>query len=147
MSRNRPTIERECEVLTRYLVGHQPGPYVVEKYVEAHRITDSYSDAGGFGRMLTRIARTHPSLARSADAYARLFAPRSLLRRKLVLLLAILETSAPTYALLDRVDAVSKPRLVLRLAARTTGSVLALLAGTLLLLPMQLVFGLLGGED
>lgn len=142
MSTTGPPVERECQVFTRHLIGRAPEPYVVEKYAEAHRLVASYSDGDRFGLALTRVARINPTLARSADAYARLFAPGSLLRKKLVLLLAILETCAPSYRLLDEVDLVSRPRLILRTAGRGASSLLALTAGLLLLLPLQLAFGL-----
>lgn len=135
-------IEQECRTLTRYLIGRYPEPYVVEKYVEAHLITTEYSDRNRFDGALTKIARTHPVLAKLADSHARLFAPRGLLRKKLVLLLAILETCAPSYQLLDQTDSVSRPLVLLRLVGRGVGSALSLALGSLLLLPLQLILGI-----
>jgi hypothetical protein len=61
-----------------------------------------------------------------------------LLRRKLVLLLAILETSAPFAGHIDDPGSGSRITLPLRLAGRGLVAALALLAGTLLLLPARL---------
>ncbi len=147
MSTRDPSLERECRALASYLIGRLPEPYVIEKYAEAHRRAAPYTSGDRFGRTLTRIARTHPALAKPADSYARLFAPRSLLRKKLVLLLAILETSAPSYRLIDEADAVPRPLLLLRIVGRGAASLLSLLAGVLVLLPLHLVFGLVGARD
>ncbi|NNM00448.1 MAG: hypothetical protein HKO62_06830 [Gammaproteobacteria bacterium] len=46
-----------------------------------------------FDRLLLRLARAGSVATRLTDGYARFFVPGSLLRDKLVLLLAILETS------------------------------------------------------
>ena len=147
MSTTSRSVERECRVFTRYLIGRSPEPYVVTKYVDAHRIVATYSSEDRFGRALTSVARIHPMVARSADAYAGLFAPRSLLRKKLVLLLAILETCAPSYQLLELAAPVSRPLLLLQVAGRGACSLLALLAGALVLFPLQLVLGLAGRRD
>lgn len=136
------TVELECRTFTRYLVGHEPQPDVIRKYAEAHRIDGTYSGGDRFGLVATRLARSHPLVTKLADSHARLFVPRGLLRKKLVLLLAILETSASSYRLIDEIDSASRALLIVRLAARGTGSVLSLFIGSLLLLPLQLTLGL-----
>jgi hypothetical protein len=76
-------------------------------------------------------------MAKVADAYARVFASETLLRKKLVLLLAILETSSPSYRLLDAVDSGSKLLLWIRLASRGLVSALSLLLGIVMFFPTQ----------
>ena len=90
MSARDPLLERECRVFTRYLVGREPSEYVRAKYADAHTIVPAYATLDAFHRRLLGIARTGPAFTRLADAYTRAFAPRGALRKKLILLLAIL---------------------------------------------------------
>jgi len=138
-------IEQECRTLTRYLIGCYPEPYVTEKYSLGHSATTDFTESDRFGRLLTRVARIHPLLTKMADSYARLFVPHTLLRKKLVLLLAILETCAPSYRLLEDTDSGSRTLLLFRLAWRGTGAVLSLLVGAVLLSPLHLIL-VLGRE-
>jgi hypothetical protein len=90
------------------------------------------------------VARRGTACARLADAHARLFAPGGLLRRKLVLVLALLECSE-----LARVDiprSRSVPGFFLR--AAWLGASFALLAclAALLFLPLRLACHLMGGR-
>jgi len=94
-------LERECEAFARYLTGAAAGDYLVEKYLQAHA-QGAVGSGGAFDRALVALARRGTFLARLADAHARVFAPGGLLRRKLVLVLALLECSAP-----ERVDSVT----------------------------------------
>ena len=77
-----------------------------------------------------------------ADAYASVFFRRSALRKRLVLLLALLETRGPFYVAIDRVPDGSRPRLLAGLAVAASGSLLRLLAGTIVLAPVRLVLAL-----
>ena len=86
--------------------------------------------------MALRLAARTPLLA---DAHARLFAPASALRRKLVLLLAILETSAPAFRRVDDPGPRGTVGAWLRLAAIGGTAGLAAVLGSALLLPVQLV--------
>jgi hypothetical protein len=112
-------LDRECAVFTRYLLGHDPAPRVRAAYRRAH---DRAVELGvedvraprGRERALLELARRGPWRARAADSFARVFAPRGALRRKLVCLLAILESGAPTDAELDTADAGSAPAFVAR---------------------------------
>jgi len=137
MSGRSEGMERECMTFTRYLIGVLPEAYVKEKYAAAQ--TDAeFTARGRFDTLLMRVARSGLLGAKLTDAYARVFAPRSLLRKKLVLLLAILETCAPSFHLIDDLDSRSRTVLLLRMSARAAGSMIALLAAAPLLLPVQL---------
>ena len=90
----------ECDALTRYLIGLAADDYVADQYrrgVEQLQIRESR-----FDRLLCSWARRSRPTARAADFYGRLFRPAGALRRKLVLLLAILESYGPTAAVTDR---------------------------------------------
>ena len=65
--------------------------------------------ADGF---LVKVAGIGPWSTKIIDAYTRVFRPFSTVRKKLILLLAILESCAPTHAYLDSVDSGSIPLVV-----------------------------------
>jgi hypothetical protein len=88
-------LEREARIFTASLIGGAPSPYVIRQYARGH-VSLPLAPVQGFDAVLMRVARGGPILARLADAYARLFARRAILRRKLTLLLAILESTAPS---------------------------------------------------
>ena len=104
MSGTDRELERECRVFTRYLAGREPTPYVIAKYRAAHAAGPAYRAQSAFDARLVAGARLHPVLAWLVDAAARFTAPRGLLRKKLVLLLAILETAPPFYTTLERLQ-------------------------------------------
>jgi NADH dehydrogenase len=135
------TLEAECRVFTRYLVGCLPTSYVAEQYIRAHRVSFKLSAADAFDQRLVSFAARRRILTRLADSYGRVFAPASLLRRKLVLLLAVLETSPSTYRLIDQ--PVGGNRLLLggSLAAKGLLWLGGLVAGTVLLFPARLALG------
>lgn len=138
MNNEDSLLESECRVFTRFLIGVAPEAYVIEKYVEAHGKVAALTGGDAFERRMVRIAARGPVLAKAVDAYARLAAPRSLLRNKLVLLLAILESCAPSYRLLEAVDGAAVPVQFLRLAGRGLLGAVSILLGAALVVPLRL---------
>jgi hypothetical protein len=132
-------LDRESRVFTRYLIGHGPDEYVAGKYAEAHRVLEELEVATPFERAQLRFARRHATLTRTADVWARHFMPHCLLRRKLVLLLAILETSPATYAAIDRVAGRGRPAALAGMFGRGVLSLLHLAVGTLVFVPLRLL--------
>lgn len=132
-------LDRECDVFCRYLTGAGASEYVRERYRAAHErgAVDPESGATAFDRALVSIARSGPLVARFADAHARIFAAGGLLRRKLVLLLALLEVREP-----EKVDTVTQ-RSALGFFAYAAwlafAFALMLFVSTLALLPVRLV--------
>jgi NADH dehydrogenase len=112
----------EAAVFCHYLIGREPSEYIRTKYVEAHT-------AGPNGPVLRRsfddrliaFARGGPGRTRFADAYAAVFSRHGTFRRKLVLLLAILESTREASALVDSPDATSTFRFVLGSIVRLAG--------------------------
>ena len=88
-------LTRECRVFTRYLSRRDATEYVVTKYLDAHRLLATLTPADRFEGVLVSWASATPTMARLADAYVRRCHPRGVLRKKLVLLLAVLETTPP----------------------------------------------------
>jgi hypothetical protein len=140
-SSSHGVLERECRVFTRHVLRADPTAYVVGRYVDAHEIVPAYGEGSRFDRALVAFAARHPVTARLADSFARVFAPASTLRRKLILLLALLETSAPAWRTLDAPPAGGAVRVLARLAASGAASLVSLIVGTVLLLPLRLVLG------
>lgn len=129
-------------MLGRYLSGVEPSAYVVAKYTEAHRLDLPQLRPGSrFDELLVAFARGGTFRAYMADAHARGFRPASLLRRKLVLLLAILECSAQG-ADLDAPDPGSRAGFALRAAFDGVRFTLAVAVGAALALPVHVVCAL-----
>ena len=114
---SRPTnvaedVAEECRVFCRYLADRTPPDEVLTAYRRAHQsgIVDVDAVGSPVDAALLRIARRGRFLTRAADAYAVTFAKSSLLRQKLVLLLAILESCGSTNAAVDTVVPGSRVR-------------------------------------
>lgn len=136
-------LRREAAVLGRYLAGREPEALVVDKYVAAHAagVVDPAGGARAFDRWLVRAARGGPRRARWVDGWAVVFARAGLLRRKLVLLLAILETSSRGPEL-DRPDAGGGAvGFALGMGARGVLFALRLALASLVLFPARWVLG------
>ena len=134
-------LERECRSYAQYLAGRPPDDYLLRKYIECHKIGRIAEPEDAFDRFLTRTAARGPFLARAADTYASRFLKYGSLRKKLVLVLALLECSPGWFETLDRVEPGGVPGTVARLAWRT-GTYLAMLLFSLaLFLPVRLWLG------
>jgi hypothetical protein len=137
-------LDAECEVFTRHLIGCDPDSYVKAKYRAAHAAVRQLEPAPGFDRRLLAFARPSPVRAKLADAYAGLFLPASSLRKRLVLLLAILETRPPFHHTIDRAPGGTKGALVWQLAATGVSAVAFALTGAVVLMPLHLASALRG---
>jgi hypothetical protein len=124
-------------VFCRYLLGEDPPADVVAAYSAAHDVggVEMNGERGVLDLALLRIARVGPAFARIADAYAALFARTSLLRRKLVLMLAILE-SGRTAAALEAITPGSRAGFVLRVAVLTLRVALSAFVAAVILWPL-----------
>jgi hypothetical protein len=131
-------LQHEARVFSRFLARVPATPYVTARYVDAHRATQTLGPVDRFDRWMVAVARVSPVLTRLADAYARLFLPRGVLRKKLVTLLAILETSTPFHRALDRAPGRHPAVVVMLLAVSGVGGILAALAGTLIFGPLHI---------
>jgi hypothetical protein len=125
-----PQLQRECDVFCRYLVGTPASAYVMAKYRDFHSRDPFQLDR--FERFLVRVAACGPLFARFADTYASRFARRAILRRKLVFLLAVLESAPPSA---DYIDTVDESVVLLRMAGATAVYLTLLVAGAVLLAP------------
>jgi hypothetical protein len=136
-------LERECLVFTRYLSGRTAEDYVRSKYLEVFvsRQQARLAPCGRFDHVLLALAGRHPVLTRMTDLYSRFLCPGSVVRRRLVMLLALLETDARSIARLDYPTCGGLPGFVWGMATRGMVSGLLLLPALVILLPLQLVLG------
>jgi hypothetical protein len=133
-------IDRECEVFSRYLVNQPPTAYIHRQYEMAVLARDLANEAelAPLDRSTLGLARRNVFLTRVADAYCAIFHPHGVLRRKLILLLAVLEHSPPTAALFDRPKVRGPIGITTNLLLLGLNFALLLLLGILLLLPSHL---------
>jgi uncharacterized protein YbjT (DUF2867 family) len=139
-------VEDECRTFVTYLVGPKPSAYVVERYVmaaQAHGLSNDEAFSC-LDRAALKLARRGRMFARWADAYCALFCRNGVLRRKLVLLAAILEHVAPTSEAFDRVSPSSAAKTVLSLATYGLTSAVSLFLGAVILLPVSVVCRIAG---
>jgi hypothetical protein len=98
----RNDLSAECQAFTRYLIGQQPSAYVIDKYVQAHAISPELKEAlTPLDEFLLDAASSRPWLLRLVDPYTSAFARTAMVRKKLILLLSILETSFPSHQVFD----------------------------------------------
>jgi hypothetical protein len=134
---SRHLLNGECRSLAKYLVGLPSSTYIEEQYAlatQAHGLAYD-KDFSCFDRATLNIARRGRLLARCTDAYCALFCRNGALRRKLILLAAILEHVTPTNEAFDRVDPRSAAGVILSLGAYGLTSAVSLLLGFIFLWP------------
>lgn len=137
-------IRNEFRVFGRYLVGRDPGAYAMSHYERWHAARGNAEAAGAppIDRVLVAVARVHPVATRIADAYCARLRKASLLRRKLVLVLALIECSPETYALVEEPRSSGPAGAWTRLVVSGAIEGVAFVAGALFLLPVHAVLGL-----
>lgn len=135
------TLDRECTVFTRYLVGGTPTDALRLAYREGHEGIPFRHEAGpqtiALDRWALSVARLGPLGVRAADAYHRFFHPHGALRQKLTLLLAILEHAPPFHVGLNRGVGGGPLRALLGLAGVGLAFGLSLLGGLVVLGPVH----------
>ena len=132
---------RECDVFVRYLSRADSTPYVRAKYTRAVERIPSLRARPGFESRLLRFAGRGPTAARIADAYAALLAPDSVLRSRLVLLLALLESTPPYHEAIERPPPGASAKELSGAIVAGMAGVISLVAGLLVLLPLRLRAG------
>lgn len=134
-------LERECTTYARYLSGGPPTPYLVEKYLDFHQKLGEKARTDPFDSFLVEVSTRGPLWTRLADSYARIFRPDSELRKKLILVLALLECAPPSFEALDRVPAGGLPGTVLGLAGASARFLASLILGAALFTPVRFWIG------
>jgi hypothetical protein len=143
------SLAHECHVFCRYLVRSSAPPDVLDAYRRAHAMGSVAPDErlSALDRSLLRVASMGPLWVRLADAYAALFARASLLRRKIVLMVAILETRGSSAAVLDTATPGSRAGLVADLTLRASFAVVQLVIAAVVISPLTIWYGLNSRPD
>jgi hypothetical protein len=129
-------LQQQCEVFCRYLIGQKPDKYVQKKYAEWHLNMD-FRAMDRFDNFLVKWATKGSLFCKCCDSYSRFFRSSSLLRKKLIYLLAILETSPQFYSFLDRADERNRWLIFFRICLKGGFFVLALFVALPFLFPAQ----------
>jgi hypothetical protein len=132
-------LERECIAFCTYLTGERPTRYLLKKYHEAASIDAQLDRVGcdAFDAYLLALSLLHPIVLKVVDTYTRLFQTGSIVRRKLVLTLALLECAAPTYLYLERPATERRLWMLAHLLWFGLSFGIALTLAVLLLMPMR----------
>jgi hypothetical protein len=133
-------LQKECIAFTNYLIDQSPEPYIIQKYLEAHTILQSLrpENASRFDRFLLKLPRRRIIL-KVADVYTLHFHAIALLRKKLLLLIALLESHASTSKRFDFPAQNSRFFVLTRTLWNTAGYLILLAAAAIFLGPVALV--------
>jgi hypothetical protein len=131
-------LAQECRVFSRYLAGIEATPYLLEAYARGHaRLPAERSAPDALDQILLSVARRSPWLTRIADAYARRARPTGILRQKLVLQLAVLESSPPAHRWINGADTGPIPLILARVGWTVLVAVASLAAAAIVFAPMH----------
>ena len=135
------SLDRECAVLSRYLVALPSDEGLVAAYAEFHRQKRPHGAApiGPFDRCSLALLRSGPLGARFVDAYVSRFRRAGPAFEKLVVMLALLECRPESSAVLARPDRGGVARVVAGLALRALTDVLMLGISIGILGPLHLL--------
>jgi hypothetical protein len=135
----------ECRVFTRYLLDADTPSEVMAAYQRAHEVSAVAPRRASrpLDRALLRVALLGPGFTRAADGYAAAFAKASVLRRKLVLLVAILESRQHTAAVLDTAAPGSRAAWVFAVGLRVATCALLVSLVMLLIAPLYAWYSLM----
>ena len=131
-------LERECSSYALYLSGCAPTRYVIEKYLDFHQNFGAPADDRSFDSFLLSVSMRGAFWTRLADSYASVWRKDSILRKKLVLTLALLECAPPVCEMLDRVPGGGFAGAMLRMGLAAMGYGVTLVMATALFTPARL---------
>ena len=138
---NVDKINTECKVFTRYLMGQLPDKYIREKYTTAFSPGQPLCKdlQSGFDALLIKLAVIHPLFTHAIDAFSRFFYNDSTLRKRLIMLLALLESQASTSAEMEYPLKTGFTASILSMVLPLTLFSILLGIATITLLPLKLV--------
>ncbi|MEO7964611.1 MAG: hypothetical protein ABIT38_11975 [Gemmatimonadaceae bacterium] len=136
---DRDTLAREYAIFAAYLGAGDSASSVrsAHLYGEAH--VNLPPNADRLDRWLVTVARYGGVGCSLADAYARRVRPFGLLRRKLTLTLALLESGKATHAQYDEAHPASMPVTLAALGAVGVWWIVRTVVATVVLAPLHLV--------
>lgn len=136
----------ECAVFARYLTGRPPEARATDHYIRALRARGlAEKPPGRFDRLTLRVARSGRLGLWLADSHCALLHRRGMLRRRLILMLAIVEHAPESHQTFDRTPDHGPVRAIALLSLHALAGAGGMALGVLLFLPAQLGLGLAGG--
>src|SRR5687768_13460011 len=126
-----PATAREAVVFARYLLDREPPEDLINRYVAASEQVFPSEPSGGDAALLAFVAR-NPAALPYVDAAAGFLRPGSLLRKKILLMAAILEASV-RYSTEFLAPPPGRLRTVLSLAWYSLSAALKFAIGALIL--------------
>ena len=137
-------LAEECRAFGVYLTGTEPDEYVCEKYRDAHRVTDLIGPVAppAFDRFILRFSRRNRLSTKLADIYTRWFLRRCVLRRKLLLLLAILECAGSSFRHFESGENRTRFGFYLWLAGQGIAFIVCAVGGLVIFSVARCLFGL-----
>lgn len=133
-------LAREFLVFARYLGARTPPARLIDHYRRMHPAALS-GPVSRLDERLVALARWSPLAAGLADSYARLARPYGLLRRKLTLTLALLESAAGTHAYYDTANPAPPLTAWFALAALGAAWAMRTLVAVIVIAPIHLFSG------
>jgi len=121
-NQNTVALINECHKITRYLLSQEPPQDLIQRYIEANSILFAGETPPSDRAILSFIHRNPWSLP-YLDAASALFRPNSLLRNKILVMIAILEAT-PQFAEAFTPEPFSVPQFLWRMAGYGISSVL-----------------------
>jgi nucleoside-diphosphate-sugar epimerase len=133
---------QECKIFTDYLIKKDPNKYIIEKYCEAHAVSKIFNDLSlhPFDLYLLNLSMKNTIYTKLIDAYTSVFKKDALFRKKMVLLIAILENSALSYQSFEGPEKPGIFNFGLKLFIHGIIFVLSLLTAFVLLTPAKIYF-------
>ncbi len=133
-------LEQECYLYTSYLIEWGADRYVVDKYREAHTVSEIFRNSGyqRLDTVLVAISLKQEFLTKLVDVYTRMFYPTCIVRKKWILLLGILESYGPTHSYFETTENGGKPRLYLRMILRGCQFIVFLGISVITLMPVHI---------
>lgn len=127
----------ECRAFTKYLIGQVPTDYVLSKYVQAHGVSPELNEPmNSFDGFLLDLTSAWPSTLGLVDPFTSALAKTAMVRKKLILLLSILETSSPSFIVFDTPDRGGKYGAAAAVLYQGALSVCGLCVATVILPPV-----------
>ncbi|MBK6486546.1 MAG: NAD(P)H-binding protein [Gemmatimonadetes bacterium] len=139
------TLAKEFATFARYLGTRRPSPRATSAYVRAHQSAAAVR-GDRFDRWLVALARRSALACGLADAYARLARPYGPLRRRLVLALAVLESSPAVHREYDTARPSARPVAWAALMTLGMGWMLRTACAVVVLAPLQLAARVAGND-
>ena len=140
MGRSMESLKQECIRFTKYLINCKPNAYIEKKYLEGHNVSNIDNDIDLFDAFLINAANRNSFIIKLADIYTSVFYRKAALRKKLILLLAILESYSTTYSKIDSVCDDSKLSLFIKIVQKTLVFSLLLPVSSIVFFPIQAMF-------